>query len=55
MTNEVETQDRDDVQELSLNDLDAVTGGVRATPDVSGAGKPEWAGVIAPGHGIISI
>ena len=27
MTNEVETQGREDAQELNLNDLDVVTGG----------------------------
>jgi len=48
MTNE--PQDRSDAQELSLNDLDAVVGGVAATPDNSGAGKPVWAGVISPGQ-----
>ena len=55
MTNQVETEARGEAQELNLNDLDAVTGGARATPDVSGASKPEWAGVVAPGHGIISV
>jgi hypothetical protein len=50
MTNELETQDRSDAQELNLNDLDAAIGGVAATPDNSGAGKPVWAGVIAPGQ-----
>ena len=54
MTNEVETNALESVaQELNLNDLDTVTGGARATPDVSGLSKPEWAGVIAPGHGTI--
>jgi hypothetical protein len=50
MTNETETA----TQELDLEQLDEVQGGA-AAPDVSGAGKPVWAGVIAPGHGIISI
>jgi hypothetical protein len=54
MTNEVDTQGRDEAQELNLTDLEAVTGGA-ARPDVSGAGKPVWAGVVAPGHGIIAI
>ena len=50
MTNELETQDRSDAQELNLNELDAVVGGAAATPDNSGFGKPVWAGDIAPGQ-----
>lgn len=50
MTNELEAQDRSDAQELSSNDLDTVVGGVAATPDNSGFGRPVWAGVIAPGQ-----
>jgi hypothetical protein len=52
MIHELETQERSDVQELNLDDLDAVVGGL-ATPDVSGIGKPVWAGLIAPGNGEI--
>ena len=55
MTNQVETQVRDEAQELNLNELDAVIGGAAASPDVSGVGKPVWAGIVAPGHGIIAI
>ena len=50
MTNEVETNALESVaQELKLNGLDAGTGGVAASPDNSGAGRPVWAGEISPG------
>jgi hypothetical protein len=52
MTNELETQGNSAAQELDVNELEAVVGGL-ATPDVSGIGKPVWASVLAPGKGEI--